>query len=173
MPYIRRHLLDRGNQVDARIREIARQPCIRETVLQKTHHQRRPSSRRTHSRDRAPAMHSRDRAPAMHSRDRRAYPVLGASNLPGAIDTAFLRRLSLKLRVRCPDAIERSRLLHELVTNKTYSSVRPEDLRIIDQCTATEQLTGADIKSAMTVACNAAKTGLRSTDKWAKVSAQF
>ena len=95
--------------------------------------------------------------------------VVGASNLLHEIDPAFLRRMSLRLRIRGPEQAERLMLLHDEITNRMYSSIHPEEYKKAVTFHPSNNYTGAEIRSAMATAREAVESELYETKEWAKV----
>ena len=77
-----------------------------------------------------------------HNHDRERVVIMGATNRPGDIDEAFLRRMPLQIKVDLPSATQRRQIL-EIFVNDLEVSKDAVDIDLLAQ--ETEGMSGSDL----------------------------
>ncbi len=71
--------------------------------------------------------------------------VIGATNRPGAIDKAFLRRMPLAMEIPLPDENGREDILKKLLENETVDT----DVNLSALATLTDKFSGSDLRGEL------------------------
>jgi len=78
--------------------------------------------------------------------DQTGILVLGATNIPWALDSAIRRRFEKRIYIPLPEGPARS-IMFQIYTKKTPNTLRPEDIKYLGQIT--DRYSGADISTVV------------------------